>query len=107
MTLFSLGKDSHKEKWEGARTSKDDILLHFRADDAQPITMSPSTLKTISSAFSNIYVDVPPSVSRKGRAKSLLKVCGVFLSLTAGYSNGCYSLFLQVLNRLVLSMIPS
>ncbi|PSR77059.1 hypothetical protein PHLCEN_2v8092 [Hermanssonia centrifuga] len=78
MTLFSAGKDSHKEKWEGARTSHDDGVLHFKADDAQPITAFPSAFKSLTSAFSNIYLDIPSSasVSRRGRGlshKSLLK----------------------------------
>lgn len=79
MTLFSTGKDSHKEKWEGARTSTEDVMMHFKADDAQPITQFPSVLKSLTSAFSNIFLDIPPSASltRRGRTlshKSLLKV---------------------------------
>lgn len=79
MTLFSLGKDAHKEKWEGARTSPDDIMMHFKADDAQPISQFPAEFKSLTSAFSSIFLDIPPSafLSRKGRAlshKSLLKV---------------------------------
>ena len=79
MTVFSAGKDSHKEKWEGARTSPEDVMMHFKADDAQPISQFPSVLKSLTSTFSNIFLDIPPSASltRKGRTlshKSLLKV---------------------------------
>lgn len=79
MTIYSMGKDAHKEKWEGARTSTDDIVMHFKADDAQSIAQFPSALKNLSSAFSNIYLDIPSSstLSRRGRTlshKSMLKV---------------------------------
>ncbi|KAI0761762.1 peptidase M24 [Irpex lacteus] len=57
MTMFSLGKDSHKEKWEGARTSSEDIAMHFKADDAQPITQFPPVLKSLASTSSNVYLD--------------------------------------------------
>ncbi|KAI0346938.1 peptidase M24 [Trametopsis cervina] len=78
MTIYSMGKDAHKEKWEGARTSTDDIVMHFKADDAQSIAQFPSALKNLSSAFSNIYLDIPSSstLSRRGRTlshKSMLK----------------------------------
>ena len=79
MTMFSMGKDSHKEKWEGARTSAEDIVMHFKADDAQPITQLPPVLKALTSSYSNVYLDVPPSaaMSRRGRQlsqKATLKV---------------------------------
>lgn len=79
MTLFSTGKDTHKEKWEGARTSMEDAILHFRADEAQSISSFPSTLKSIVSSYSNVYLDLPLSASMSKRsrgvsAKSLLKV---------------------------------
>ncbi|KAI0699804.1 peptidase M24 [Cytidiella melzeri] len=78
MTMFSAGKDSHKEKWEGARTSSEDIIMHFKADDAQPITQFPPVLRSLSSSFSNVFLDVPPStsLSRRGRTlshKAMLK----------------------------------
>ncbi|KAI0092480.1 peptidase M24, structural domain-containing protein [Irpex rosettiformis] len=78
MIIFSRGKDSHAEKWEGARTSTEDIVKHFKADDAQPITQFPPLLKSLTSSFSNVYLDIPPSasMSRRGRhlsQKALLK----------------------------------
>ncbi|KAL4241292.1 peptidase M24B family protein [Abortiporus biennis] len=75
MTLFSSGKDSAKEKWEGARTSFDDVVSYFHADDAQPITSFASSLRDLVSSQSNVYVDIPTS-NRRSRGlshKSLLK----------------------------------
>ena len=78
MVMFSAGKDAYKEKWEGARTSHDDVVMHFKADDAQPISLLPSILKSLASLSSYVYMDLPPSVStRRGRSMShrfLLKV---------------------------------
>ena len=79
MIMFSAGKDSYKEKWEGARTAYEDVVMHFKADDAQPITAFPAVLKSLASAFSHVYLYIPQSasMSRRGRSlshKSLLKV---------------------------------
>lgn len=84
MVVFSQGKDSHREKWDGARTSPDDLLLHFRADDAYSITSFPTILKTFLGDCSNVYADLPPSasLSRRGRSstyQNLLKVCPTLL----------------------------
>lgn len=91
MTMFSLGKDSHKEKWEGARTSSEDIAMHFKADDAQPITQFPPVLKSLASTSSNVYLDVPPSasISRRGRHlshKAMLKVFSRVMSCRLFFS---------------------
>jgi intermediate cleaving peptidase 55 len=96
MTLFSMGKDSHREKWDGARTSSEDIRMHFKADDAQPITQFSPVLRSLSSHYSNVFLDVPPSasMSRRGRNlshKAMLKVrtCVPVLNVTVIY----YTLF--------------
>ncbi|KAF8432533.1 Creatinase/Aminopeptidase P [Boletus edulis BED1] len=74
MTLFSSGKDSHKEKWDGARTSFNDASSIFKADDAQSIQSFPNQLKSLASIYSNIYFDVSNSSKRSPRtAKSLLR----------------------------------
>ncbi|KAI6035635.1 peptidase M24 [Pisolithus orientalis] len=75
MTLFSSGKDSAKEKWEGARTSFEDVVSIFRADDALPIHVFPARLKSLAGIYSNIYIDSPnASTKRPPRtAKSLLR----------------------------------
>ncbi|KAF8554093.1 peptidase M24 [Imleria badia] len=75
MTLFSSGKDSLKEKWEGARTSFNDALSIFKADDARSIQSFPSQLKSLASLYSNIYIDIPNSSSKRSprTAKSLLR----------------------------------
>ena len=77
MTVFSLGTNSHREKWDGARTCRDDVVQHFKADDAQPITSFPEVFKSLKSDPSFVYIDMPPGISRRGRpisAKTLLKV---------------------------------
>ncbi|OBZ71885.1 Intermediate cleaving peptidase 55 [Grifola frondosa] len=77
MTLFSVGSDALKEKWEGARTSPDDVVRHFHADDAQPISAFPPALKKFAASADHIYVDIPStSSSKRARAvspRSLLK----------------------------------
>ncbi|KAG1715675.1 hypothetical protein ID866_1479 [Astraeus odoratus] len=75
MTLFSGGKDSAKEKWDGARTSFDDVLHIFKADDAMPIHSFPSQLKSLASLYSNIYIDLPNASSKRAprTVKSLLR----------------------------------
>lgn len=93
MTLFSGGKDSLKEKWEGARycagpsidrvfnqplfprTGFDDALSIFKADDARSIQNFPSQLKSLATLYSNIYIDIPNSSSKRSprTAKSLLR----------------------------------
>ncbi|KAI6046534.1 peptidase M24 [Pisolithus marmoratus] len=75
MTLFSRGKDSAKEKWEGARTGFEDVLALFRADDALPIHAFPSQLKSLTTIYSHIFIDLPnASTKRPPRtAKSLLR----------------------------------
>ena len=84
MVVFSAGKDSYKEKWEGARTSYEDIVMHFKADDAQPITAFPSVLKSLASAYSSVFLDVPESATgtRRGRGLSHKALLKVHLSLT-------------------------
>ena len=79
MTLFSSGKDSARELWEGAKTSFQDAITYFKSDDAQPISQFPSILKSLASYHSNIYLDVPhtPINVKRSRLfqKSILKVC--------------------------------
>ena len=79
MTLFSSGKDSSREIWEGARTSFQGAITYFKSDDAQPISQFPSILKSLASYHSNIYLDIPqtPLNVRRSRLfqKSILKVC--------------------------------
>lgn len=60
MTLFSAGKDSAKEKWDGARTSHNEAGTLFQADDARSIDHFSSHLWSVLSTYSNVFVDVPP-----------------------------------------------
>ena len=57
------------------RTSFDDVLRIFKADDARSIQSFPSQLKSLASLYSNIYVDVPSTSSKRSprTAKSLLR----------------------------------
>ncbi|KAG0695786.1 peptidase M24 [Suillus ampliporus] len=74
MTLFSNGKDSAKEKWEGPRTSFDDALNVFKADDALTIKAFPAQLRSMISLYSNVYIDLPQSPRKNARStKSLLR----------------------------------
>ncbi|KAI0959231.1 hypothetical protein AcW1_004114 [Taiwanofungus camphoratus] len=79
MTLFSTGTNPAKAQWDGARTSHADVVRHFRADDAQPISEFPSALRSLAPAFDHLYMNIPQSsfpLSKRGRPsspKSLLK----------------------------------
>ncbi|KAH9894071.1 peptidase M24, structural domain-containing protein [Cubamyces lactineus] len=88
MVMFSAGTDSAKEKWDGARSSPDDIVRYFGADEAEPISAFPSVLKGLAASASHIYLDIP-NTSKRARAmspKSLLK----YLSPSGGLSRGEY-----------------
>lgn len=76
MTIFSAGTDSAKEKWDGARTSPEDVVRHFGADEAEPISAFPSILKSLAASASQVYLDIP-TYTKRARAsspRSLLKV---------------------------------
>lgn len=57
------------------RTSFDDALSIFKADDARSIQNFPSQLKSLASLYSSIYIDIPNSSSKRSprTAKSLLR----------------------------------
>lgn len=106
MTVFSLGKDSHKEKWEGARTSRDDAIQYFKADDVQSITLFPQTFKLLKDDPSYIYIDMPSGMSRRGRPMShraLLKVRRLLARNTDTDRSHYPSTFRQLQIRLVRS----
>jgi Xaa-Pro aminopeptidase len=78
MTLFSTGRDSSKEKWDGARTDLASAAEIFRADDAFSISSLSSHLRSTLSVHENVFVDVPPSHNRRStraasNSKSVLK----------------------------------
>ncbi|KAI8984931.1 peptidase M24, structural domain-containing protein [Trametes punicea] len=88
MIMFSSGTDAAKEKWDGARTSPKDVVQYFRADEAEPISAFPSTLKCLATSASHVYLDIP-NYSKRTRAttpKSWLK----YLSSSGGLSRGEY-----------------
>ncbi|KAF8826330.1 hypothetical protein HHX47_DHR5000337 [Lentinula edodes] len=76
MTLFSSGSDSNKEQWDGANTTFADARRVFQVDDARHIDDFPSHLRSVVHQYSNVYVDLPSSRTRrtsKATTKSLLK----------------------------------
>ena len=76
MRMFSTGTDTAKEKWDGAKTSPEDVVQYLDADEAEPISAFPSVLRSLASTASYVYLDVP-NHSKRSRAsspKSLLKV---------------------------------
>ncbi|KAI0766191.1 peptidase M24, structural domain-containing protein [Trametes elegans] len=88
MLLFSTGTDSAKEKWDGARTAPEHAVQYFGADEAEPISAFPATLKNLAARASQIFLDIPSSSKRVRAAspKSLLK----YLSPSGGLSRGEY-----------------
>ncbi|KAF8211671.1 peptidase M24 [Mycena galopus ATCC 62051] len=76
MTLFCAGKDSAKEKWDGARTSFNEAATFFQADEARSIDNFSSHLRSVLSTTSNVFVDIPPASrtpkSSKFTTKSIL-----------------------------------
>ena len=76
MRMFSVGTDTAKETWDGARTCHEDVVQYFGADEAEPISMFPPVLRNLSAAASHVYFDLPKG-SKRARAaspKSFLKV---------------------------------
>ncbi|CAL1703436.1 unnamed protein product [Somion occarium] len=86
MTLFSSGKDSAKEQWEGAKTSFQDIMTNFKADDAQHISSFASALKSLASSFSNVYLDIPQTSVTAKRNRIFQKTILKYLS-AEGFNN--------------------
>ncbi|KAF7301306.1 Methionine aminopeptidase [Mycena indigotica] len=79
MSLFSAGRDSAKEKWDGARTGFPEARSLFKADDARSIDQFAPHLRSLLSSYSNVFVDLPPGTPRrKSGSKSLFQ----FLSST-------------------------
>lgn len=86
MRIYSAGTDSAKEKWDGARTSPEDVVQYFGADEAEPTSALPAALRRLVASASYVYLDVP-NHSKRARTvspKSLLKVCVTFIQPDAG-----------------------
>ncbi|KAJ7929084.1 peptidase M24, structural domain-containing protein [Mycena leptocephala] len=62
MTLFSAGKDSAKEKWDGA--SLNEAALSSRQMTRVHRSFA-SHLRSVLSTYSNVFVDVPPTHTHK------------------------------------------
>lgn len=89
MILFCTGKDPAKEKWEGAKTRFDDVVTIFGADEGRPIESFAEELKQLVSSSSQVYVDLPPSTSRRHAhgMKSFLKFLASSSSAKADYES--------------------
>ncbi|KAJ7265937.1 peptidase M24 [Mycena haematopus] len=84
LTLFSAGKDSAKEKWDGARTSIEEAGTLFQADEARSIDHFSSHLKLLLSKNSNVFVDIPTtSHTSKSPKFSSKSIFGYFSSPVA------------------------
>ncbi|KAJ7087306.1 peptidase M24 [Mycena belliarum] len=90
MTLFSAGKDSAKEKWDGAKTGPNEVATIFQADEARSIDHFASHLRSVLSTCSNVFVDVPPTHNRKSAkltTKSILNYLSPSLSPHTEYDS--------------------
>lgn len=80
MTLFHSPSTPSTAQWDGIRTSAEDVVRVFLADNARPIDEFPETLRRVLGETDDVYVDLPPGGgakrSRSASAKSLLKVRG-------------------------------
>jgi intermediate cleaving peptidase 55 len=72
MLLYSTGKDSSKEKWDGAFTRFRDVLGLFGADEARPLENFADDLRAFAARAENVYVDAP-SHRRAGKTRGLLR----------------------------------
>lgn len=75
MTLFSSGKNAHREKWDGARTSFDDAVSIFAADEARDASYFYSYLKSILPLYDNYFLSPYPAThqTRRRRRRSLVE----------------------------------
>jgi len=77
MTLFHSPSTPSTAQWDGARTSAQDVVRVFRADNARPVDEFPDALRRVMAETDHVYVDLPPGGgpkrSRSASAKSLLK----------------------------------
>ncbi|KDQ65103.1 hypothetical protein JAAARDRAFT_202334 [Jaapia argillacea MUCL 33604] len=66
--LFSSGKDSSREKWEGARSSHSAIPSLFNASSAYPLASFAPTLKSLlASSSGHVYLSPPPPHNTSSR----------------------------------------
>ncbi|PIL36606.1 hypothetical protein GSI_00295 [Ganoderma sinense ZZ0214-1] len=98
MRMFSVGTDTAKEKWDGARTCQEDVVQFFGADEAEPISVFPAVLRNLSAAASRVYFDLPKGYKRTRAVtpKSFLK----YLSPSGGASRKEYDHLLDSLGNL-------
>ncbi|CCM01030.1 uncharacterized protein FIBRA_03078 [Fibroporia radiculosa] len=77
--LFHAPSSATTAQWEGAKTSPEDVVRTFKADDARPIDELPSALHSLLVRRDYVYVDLPlgnGSARSRGRTastRSLLK----------------------------------
>ncbi|KAH9843656.1 peptidase M24 [Rhodofomes roseus] len=77
MTLFHTPSTPSTAQWDGARTSAEDVVRLFRADNARPVDELLDSLRRVMAETDHVYVDLPPGGgpkrSRSASTKSLLK----------------------------------
>ncbi|TFY58282.1 hypothetical protein EVJ58_g6513 [Rhodofomes roseus] len=78
MTLFHTPSTPSTAQWDGARTSAEDVVRLFRADNARPVDELLDSLRRVMAETDHVYVDLPPGGgpkrSRSASTKSLLKL---------------------------------
>ncbi|KAL1675499.1 peptidase M24, structural domain-containing protein [Schizophyllum commune] len=73
MTLFCSGKNLAQEKWDGAKTGLSEATAIFGADDARSIDHFYDHLRSLTSLYSHVYIDLDGGSPRRGRSRSVLK----------------------------------
>lgn len=68
-TLFSTGEDAHRAKWDGARTSHEDVIRLFGFDYSEPLSALAPTLKALIPMCSKVYLDLPTGSNMMKRGK--------------------------------------
>ncbi|KJA21690.1 hypothetical protein HYPSUDRAFT_41827 [Hypholoma sublateritium FD-334 SS-4] len=85
MTMFSSGRNLAKEKWEGARTSLDDVKELLDTDETMSINGFDSQLKSLLPRASHVYTDIPELTTKTTRRKPTLSI---LQSLARSQSSG-------------------
>ncbi|TRM62399.1 peptidase M24 [Schizophyllum amplum] len=73
MTLFCSGKNMAQEKWDGAKTGLGEATAIFRADDTRSIDHFADHLRSLTSLYSHVFVDLDGSNTSRRRSRSVLK----------------------------------
>ncbi|CED84117.1 Putative Xaa-Pro aminopeptidase [Phaffia rhodozyma] len=72
MTLFVPVRSAESDLWEGGRSGLDGAVEFFGADEAYPLSSMPSVLQDHLYSAPSIYIDLPPSKSKRSFLSGLL-----------------------------------